>query len=87
VIFSLDGAGAMAIGVVGPASRSLALFSGNPERPRRVLAYGEPQAEETLRAVIGKWRKRGEPGEEDLRVVVPLGRQKAVPRWRWQDGR
>jgi hypothetical protein len=71
--------GAVSIGFVDRAARSLALFSHAPTAEPRMSAYGGPEAEEKLLGLLGEWKRRGEPTEEDLRLTVS---ERGI-RWRW----
>lgn len=65
----------LSLGVVGRGGRSLALIEGRwtgGERPapQRLLAFGEPEAEEYLQSALDEWEARGRPGREQLRIRV-----------------
>ena len=63
----------LAVGVLDPAGRGIAFVEGRWQgghrpTPLRILAYGDPAAEERLDAVLREWSERGRPGLDRLRI-------------------
>jgi protein-L-isoaspartate O-methyltransferase len=59
------------VGLLGGDGRSLALFGGSWARGvDRIDAWGEPDAEQALVALVEEWRARGRPGESELDLRV-----------------
>jgi protein-L-isoaspartate(D-aspartate) O-methyltransferase len=78
----------LAIGAIGRGGRSLALVEGRWEggdapTPQRLLAFGDPEAEEYLSSALDAWADRGLPGREHLRLAVKFrdGRSRISHRW------
>jgi protein-L-isoaspartate(D-aspartate) O-methyltransferase len=79
----------LAVGWVEPDGRSLALVAGRSEHgdrpsPQRLLAYGGPEAQAALEAVLETWESRGRPNPDRLYVRTTFrdGRSRIVRRWR-----
>jgi protein-L-isoaspartate(D-aspartate) O-methyltransferase len=78
----------LALGVLGPAGRSLAFVEGRWEggdrpTPVTVVGYGDGEAERRLAAVLDEWRVRGRPGLDRLQIDVAFrnGRARISHAW------
>jgi len=79
----------LGIGVIGRGGRSLAFVEGrwqggNRPTPQRMLGYGDAEAEEELTAIVERWKARGRPGVEQLRIEVRFrdGEARMAHSWR-----
>lgn len=72
--------GTKAAGVIDRAGRGLAVVGGRGGRASRLLAWGDPEPEALLRALLAEWRALGRPGPEHLRVGARYPAQRRLGR-------
>lgn len=82
----------LSVGLASSDGRGLALVrgswgTGHVVRPQRVVAYGTAAAEDDLLEVLRRWRLRGRPGMDELRVGVSFRAGRGRLRHWWIDSR